>query len=279
MVYLVRTETAELVARFSAFDDDFEKDDFVAQYASAALPVPRIIEWGPCPPGFYAIAPRMPGEHMDQIEAAHLRRVLPSLFAALDAMRMIDLSAASGFGGWRADRRAGHPTWRAFLLAVPTDPSTRGGLGAREQLTGSADALAVFDEGFTRMRSLIGHCPEDRHLVHDDLMNRNVLVDADRVSAVLDWGSSLYGDFVYDIAKLVFYQPWRPERGSVDFTAEARAHYEAIGLAVPHFTERVQCYCLRIGLADMAYSAFRERWEEVHLKGRRVLEIARMSVL
>lgn len=274
-VYGVRTATADLVARFSAFDEDFEKDAYVARYASAALPIPRISEWGPLDDGFYAIAERMPGEHIDEIDAARLRRVLPSLFTALDAVRSIDLSDVPGFGGWRADGRTQHPTWRAFLLGVATDVSTRGGIGARAQLERSATGLAAFDEGLDRMRSLVDRCPEDRHLVHDDLMNRNVLVDGDRVSAVLDWGSSLYGDFLYDLAKLVFYRPWYPAWATVDFAAEARAHYDAIGLAVPGFAERLACYCLRIGLADMAYSAFRERWEQVELKAHRVLEIAR----
>ena len=274
-VYGVRTATADLVVRFSAFDEDFEKDAYAARYASAALPIPRISEWGPLDGGFFAIAERMPGEHIDEIDAPRLRRVLPSLFAALDAMRAIDLSAAYGFGGWRADGRSQHPTWRAFLLGVATDVSTRGGIGAREQLEMSAAGLAAFDEGLDRMRSLVDRCPEDRHLVHDDLMNRNVLVDGDRVSAVLDWGSSLCGDFLYDLAKLVFYQPWRPEWGTVDFVAEARAHYDAIGLVVPNFAERLVCYYLRIGLADMAYSAFRERWDQVRSKADRVLEIAR----
>ncbi|MFN2520660.1 MAG: phosphotransferase, partial [Candidatus Limnocylindria bacterium] len=145
----------------------------------------------------------------------------------------------------------------------------------REQLDGSPAALEAFDEGLVRMRALTDRCPEDRHLVHDDLMNRNVLVLGDRVSAVLDWGSSLYGDFVYDVAKLVFYRPWRPDWADVDFAAEARAHYAAIGLAVPDLTERLACYCLRIGLSDMAYSAFRGRHEHVAQKARRVLEIAR----
>jgi thiamine kinase-like enzyme len=40
------------------------------------------------------------------------------------------------------------------------------------------------------------------HLVHSDLLHYNVLVAADRVTAVLDWGSSLYGDFLFDLAWL-----------------------------------------------------------------------------
>lgn len=277
-VYAVHAVGTDIVARFSAYDEDFEKDAHIARYASAALPIPRIIEWGPCDSGFYAIAERVPGEHIDALNEAQVRRALPSLLAALDAMRGIDLVGASGFGGWRADDTTAYPTWRAVLLSVATAPSTRGGLNARERLNGSPSALRVFDEGFERMRALVEHCPEDRHLVHDDLMNRNVLVDDDRVSAVLDWGSSLYGDFLYDIAKLVFYRPWRPKWGAIDFAAAAQAHYDAIGLVVPRFTERLTCYCLRIGIADMSYSAYRERWDQVESKARRVLEIVRTGV-
>ena len=273
-VYSVESAGTNLVARFSTYDEDFEKDAHVAQYASAALPIPRIIEWGPYDDGYYAIAQRAPGEHLDELDEARLRGALPSLLATLDAIRGIDLSGASGFGGWRSDGTTASPSWRAVLLSVATTPSTRGGLNAREQLKGSPSALSTFDEGFERMRALVDHCPEDRHLVHDDLMNRNVLVDSGRVSAVLDWGSSLYGDFLYDIAKLVFYQPWRTNWGAINFAAVAQAHYDAIGLVVPRFAERLTCYCLRIGIADMSYSAYRERWDQVESKARRVLAIA-----
>ena len=272
--YGVRTASADLVARFSAYDEDFEKDAYAARYRSAALPIPSILESGPAAGGFYAVAERVAGEHIDGLDETRMRRVLPSLFAALDAMRAIDLSAASGFGGWRADGSTTHPTWRAKLLAIATDPATRGAPGWRELLEPST-GVGPFEEGYARMRELVGHCPEERHLIHDDLINRNLLVDGDRISAFLDWGSSLYGDFLYDIAKLVFYQPWFPAWRNIDFAAEARAHYDAIGLAVPHFSERLTCYALRIGIGDMAYSAFRKRWEQVALKAARTLELVR----
>lgn len=273
--YSVRTADADFVARFSAYDSDFEKDTCAARYSSAALPVPSIIEWGPALGGFYAVSERMSGEHIDGLDETRMRRVLPSLFAALDAMRTIDLSGASGFGGWRADGRTTHPTWRAWLLGIATDPATRGAPGWRELLEASPTGVGPFEEGYARLRELAERCPEERHLVHDDLINFNVLVDGDRVSAVLDWGSSKYGDFLYDIAKLVFYQPWYPAWRNIDFAAKARAHYDAIGLAVPQFTERLSCYAVRIGLEDMAYSAFRKRWEQVASNARRTLEIAR----
>lgn len=274
-VYSVRDRDADLVARFSRYDEDFEKDAYASRYSSAALPIPRVVEWGPVAGGYYAFSERMTGEHIDGLDGERMRRVLPALFAALDAMRAIDLSTASGFGGWRADGHSAYPTWRETLLAVATEPATRGAPGWRELLEASPVGTGPFETGYARMRELVGSCPEERHLVHDDLINRNVLVDGDRITAILDWGSSFYGDFLYDVAKLVFYAPWFPEWRGIEFAAEARAHYERIGLVVPHFAERLACYTLRIGIADMAYSAFRKRWGEVALKARRTLELAR----
>jgi hygromycin-B 4-O-kinase len=204
-----------------------------------------------------------------------MRAVLPSLFAALDAMRAVDLSRVSGYGGWRADGRTQAPTWRARLLGVGTDPGTRGAKSTREMLAGIPIGLSSFEAGYARMRDLVGFCPEERHLIHDDLINYNVLVVGDRISAVLDWGSSTYGDFLYDLAKLVFYQPWYPAWLAIDFAAEARAHYERIGVAVPHFDERVLCYALRIGIGDMGYNAYRKRPQRIADNAARVVQLLR----
>lgn len=272
-VYSVQTARADLVARFSSYDEDFEKDAFAARWSSVTLPIPRILEWGAALGGFYAMSERVRGDHIDELDEARMRSVLPALFAALDAMRRVDLSSANGFGGWRADGRVEHRTWREWLLSVATDPATRGAPGWRELLRGQPDAVSTYEAGYERVRELIDHCPEERHLIHDDLLNFNVLVDVDRISAVLDWGSSKYGDFLYDIAKLAFYQPWYVSWRNIDFAAEARAHYKAIGLEVPRSNERLTCYALRIGIEDMAYSAFRQRWEQVAAKGRRVREL------
>lgn len=272
-VYSVGTADREFVVRFSEYDEDFEKDAFVSRFSSRALPIPPILEWGRASIGFYAISERVAGEHIDTLDETRMRRVLPSLFSALDAMREIDLSEARGFGGWRADGRTAHGSWRETLLAVASEKATRGAPGWRELLAPSATGVAPFEQGYERMRELVELCPEERHLVHDDLINYNVLVQGDRISAVLDWGSSIYGDFLYDIAKLVFYRPWFPAWADIDFAAEARGHYDRIGLDVPRFAERIRCYCLRIGIADMAYSAFRKRWDEVDRKAKRIREL------
>jgi hygromycin-B 4-O-kinase len=115
-------------------------------------------------------------------------------------------------------------------------------------------------------------CLDERYLVHSDLLAYNVLVDldADGIAAVLDWGSSLYGDFLWDVAWLTFWQPWYTAWRGIDFRAETLGHYARIGLRVPDFEPRMRSCELAIGLDGMAYQAFRRRWDDLDWTTKRV---------
>lgn len=106
--------------------------------------------------------------------------------------------------------------------------------------------------------------PRERHLVHSDLLHWNVLVEDDTVTGLLDWGSSIYGDFVYDIAWLTFWWPWYPQWKEIDVAHEVRAHYARTGLVVASFSERLRCYELRIGLGDLNW--YLSRGDDVNLE-------------
>ncbi|MEZ4502684.1 MAG: hypothetical protein R3C39_08670 [Dehalococcoidia bacterium] len=90
----------------------------------------------------------------------------------------------------------------------------------------------------------------------------------------VDWGNAGYGDFLYDLARFDFWRPWYPAWGMVDVLAEARAHFEAIGLEVPEFEARLRCYGVHIGLDAQAYDAFIDRWDKIEQVAAHTLEIA-----
>ena len=75
------------------------------------------------------------------------------------------------------------------------------------------------------------------------LLNRNVLVagDGSRLVAVFDWGCSAYGDFLYEVAWFTFWAPWHAGLAAIDFRSVMRGHYDATGLDVPFFDERLRC--------------------------------------
>lgn len=121
---------------------------------------------------------------------------------------------------------------------------------------------------------MIGSCPEERHLIHGDLLNFNVLVADGRLSGVIDWGCAMWGDWLYDLAWFTFWAPWYPAWAGIDVAAEALRHHAAIGLDVPRFAERLACCHPYVALSGMAYQAFTERWDLPTETAARTLELA-----
>ncbi len=272
--FAFRRADGHYVIRFGEHREDFCKDRLAARHAGSALPIPQVLEIGEAFGATYAISDRVFGGHIDEVDEKQMRALLPSLFAALDAMRLADLSGTTGYGGWGADGVAPHPSWRAALLDIGSDRPTGRIHGWRERLTASKVGIEPFEEAYERLQALSTLVPHERCLIHSDLLHYNVLVEADRVTGVLDWGCGMYGDSLYDLAWLCFWQPWYPAWQQIDFREEAAGHYASIGLDIPCFEERLCCCQIHIGLAGQAYMAYAGDWANLEDTARRTLEAA-----
>jgi aminoglycoside phosphotransferase (APT) family kinase protein len=222
---------------------------------------------------FYAISKRHFGVFLEAMDERGWRTLLPSLLRGLDALRATELD---GGVDWMGESDA-PLSWRNWLVGSLDDRPGERVSGWRTVLHETPDVEQVFVAGESALRSLLWACPEVRHLLHRDLLNRNVLVteDGSRMEAVFDWGCSLAGDFLYEVAWLTFWAPWYPALEAIDFRRAILEHYQSINLVVENFDQRLSCYELQIGLEHIAYAAFTGRndhQEAITHRTRQILE-------
>ena len=202
-----------LVVRFGHHLADFRKDQLAATYNAQGLPIPQVLEVGQAWDRYFAISRRAYGLPLESVDSAAWRAVVPSVVAALEAMRTADISTTSGWGGWDRDGRGEAAGWSSHLLAIGDLASHERIQGWRERLLASPagpEGDAAFAWGLERLQAVASDAAP-RGLLHCDLINRNVFVHAEQVSAVFDWGCSRYGDHLYDLAWFEFWAPWMPQ--------------------------------------------------------------------
>lgn len=266
------------VIRWSDLPDNFARDVFATRFAADGLPIPPITDFGHDELGYFAIAPFVEGSDFELLPADRLSDLLPSLLDVFRALRRVDLDrlGTSGHGIWDGSGDGLFPSWQAFLLNDKDD--TPGSLirGWRAKLASSPLGTGAYDELWRIFTPLVARCPNERRLVHSDLINHNVLAAGDRITAVLDWGSAIYGDPLWDIAWLAFYELWYPAFSQIGLIQRLLDDFVNDPIANPEDIEgRLLCYQLAIGIDSTAYNASRQDWRNAHEAAERAFSLLR----
>jgi hygromycin-B 4-O-kinase len=259
----------DLVIRLGKYVSDFQKDQLAHTYATADLPIPEVLEIGSAWDGYYAISTRVYGVPLENVSAGQWLALVPAVVAALEAMRTADLSATEGFGGWGADRNAVHSSWSSRLLSVGEDRPDQRGHGWRKRLATSPEGEATFSWGFDLLKQVADDAVP-RSLLHCDLTNRNVLVKREQITGVFDWGCSIYGDHLYDLARFEFWSPWHPQLDMEYLRSAIEQRWVERGYTPENKASRLMACYLHIGLEHLAYHAYLGNWTTLLAIAKRV---------
>ncbi len=249
----------ELVIRFGNYVDDFRKDQLAYAYTTPDLPIPEVLDIGHAFDGYYAISTRACGVPLENLGLTKWLAIVPAVVSALEAMRMTDLSSTIGVGSWGIEGKAPHISWSSHLLTVGDDTPNQRTHGWRERLAALPQSETAFTWGFDLLKN-VANDSVPLCLVHCDLINRNVLVNEDRISGVFDWGCSLYGDHLYDLAWFEFWAPWYPKLNMQYLRSEIERRWREVGYAPEDKESRLMACYLHIGLDHLAYNAYLGDW-------------------
>lgn len=271
--YAFRHGGRDLVVRFNPDRQSFDVDLLALRFASPALPIPAVLEVGESAGGYYAISERAFGDFLEDLPPERMEATVPSLLATLDALRTADTSASTGFGPWDGNGDGRNSTWAEFLLAVEGGTPEAFRTTWRGELARSRLAETAFDEGMRELGRLARRCPNQRGLVHSDLLNRNAFVSGARITALIDWQCALYGDHLYELAWFTFWAPWSPGIAAAGLRDRALNHWRAAGVDLTDVDLRLRCYEIRIGVAHLVYNAWRRDLPNLEGTARRTVEV------
>lgn len=220
----------------------FAKDAWAFEALGSQLPIPRVLELGELDNEHaFCLSQWMPGTTLQDITAREVERVLPAVFGAWEIIASRDIADLAGFGDFDPDNGvAPYDSWRALLYSQAEQVASWDNtwtVSRTEQLT----------EVLTAYEALVDRCPDGRQLVHGDWGSNNLLVADGRVTGVLDWEAASIGDPLQDVGGR-FWATWPPVTTCVTLQS---AYCDRLLGATPNFRERVLCYDLRTGLAEI----------------------------
>lgn len=250
----------ELVIRVNKKDYSYRKDDYAYKhFQNPKIPMPKIIKVGKFDESLYfAISERVEGENFDTLPLENQKKLTPQLIEIHDAIRTTKIEGG-GYGYWDKQGIAKHKSWKEFILDYKDEIYPNWEHLYKNTLL----ERKIIDDTYERIGDLIKFLPEERFLVHADFGGNNTVSDGTKITGILDWGESTYGDFLYDVAWVEFYSE------KLNFSKACRAHYKKIKLNIPNFDERILCYMLRIGVIGLGFFAISDQKENyIWQKGR-----------
>lgn len=275
--YSFVSQNKKYVLRWCNASETFEKDTFAFNFQSENLPVPQIIHTGNKFDTYYAVSEFVQGDFIEKLTVEQLDNALPSLLCLFDSFRTVDLSTTSGYGGWDKNGIGEHKSWQEYLLSIKTDDTESVTSGWQFNLEHSELGFAIFNKLYGQLKDLVKFCPEERELIHSDLLNFNLLVKDSNISGVIDWQCSLYGDSLYDIAWFIYYAPWYPQFKTIKLRERLINHFKSAAKNNTHIDERLSCYFIHIGLGSIAYNAFKQDWKAAEAAADYTLGILKLG--
>ena len=244
------------IAKFSSHENKggLDKGRFISQMmAGSAIPVPEHVAYGETElpvgnltphdrelfsadafPLTFSISRFIEGKQFPDLQNSSASHWIPIAVDTISEISSVDVSSTTGWGWFNGDGSARHQSWKEHLLASCFDKRlSRLYNQHTERFTDGFLEVSTLKHFSDRLRHAVEQLPEvSRSLVHTDFGWDNALVDDNQVVAIIDWDNAVFGDELYDLARLGVYAP------AIDLRNTAKLRLEDQGKHFTCFDER-----------------------------------------
>jgi len=243
--FLFTAQNKEYVVRIDSNVDTFTKDKYAYEHFSTSeLIIPKTVRLGKIEEGlFYSITEKLEGTPLSELNDIEFKKALPDIALTLRNIHDTDISTTTGYGDWGINGKGNNKSWADYILSLRKSKY----YSWDKMFSENKYEKGLFEKAYNKMVSLSEFISEERNLLHGDYGFSNVLIENGKVSGVLDWGVSKYGDFIYDIAWLDY---WAEK---TDYGEFLKNYYEDKNLL--NYNERLICYKCHAGLTSSGFFA------------------------
>lgn len=247
LAFDVTTSIGPLIFRLGPSERNFIKDKVAFEnFCSNTVPIPAIRQIGRFNDNlFFAVSEKAPGIRLDLLDAESEKLLRPALMQTLSTIHLFPAPPDAAFGRWGVEPRSSAESWPEHARA-----SAEKGFPAGR----SVDEAFQFQEWHERLIELSRHLPNLRQLVHGDPGYNNAFAHDDKISSVIDWAESFYGDPLYDVAWLCV---WSQDDS---YLADYLATPAGKMFGQDSVAERIEFYKLRIGIGGLAHFERSNQW-------------------
>src|SRR3990172_690831 len=224
-------------------DSGFWKDLYAYNnFTQYGISIPRIIKNSRKGQFYYSLSEKCPGKQLDSFNNEEGRVMEYDLFAQLAMLHAIP-PMGKGYGVWGKNLQA----------------KKAGSINNLHYVIGDRDIKKII-KPFTKLDihkklqnialDLETYLPKERYLIHADSGFNNSFGDGRHITGLIDWAESSYGDFLYDIAWLMF---WNKNALETDENFLKFAGLKPGFYNTDHFKERINCYIITIGFGSLSF--------------------------
>ncbi|MEP7103501.1 MAG: phosphotransferase [Candidatus Dojkabacteria bacterium] len=228
----------------------FDKEDIIHRKFPHIL-TPKILLNGHFEDYSFSISRRVEGVQMSKLNESSQERLISSLIESMNSIHTSEIST-SRFGKWNKDMIAPDNSWIDTLAGYVEKDSWDGVSKSASYLN-----LDHLNNLLNQFNNLKKYLPNSFHLLHGDFGKTNIIVKDVKISGIIDWSESMYGDFLWDLAWITFW-------GENDLLIQKYIEFNSSNskLNLENYYERIKAYHLVIGIHTLLFEAKKNSVEE-----------------